>query len=298
MKSISKRFETLKDSFQKETSLTNHLKRIYHSKFELLLLEIEENEEKFQKNKEKSRNFEEEEEQIKREINELILILKLNYLTIKSSIFTFFFDFLRLFIVILILFTSGMIISLPMLLLRVTDHFLYHLNLYQPYKVISVATKQFLGIMILFSSGIVIKSEGLEEFSISSKRNLICFTHGSTIDAFVLGSTLPIPSAVLAKKELFLLPYFGWLLQAYGSVPIDRKNRNSAVISLEIATEIADCVTIAPEGTRSTTGLLLPFKKGPFHLWESLNGPIVPLVIIGAFELLPPGIHYFYLTKF
>jgi 1-acyl-sn-glycerol-3-phosphate acyltransferase len=78
-------------------------------------------------------------------------------------------------------------------------------------------------------------------------------------------------------------------MQAYGNVPIDRKNRNSAVVSLEIATEIADSVLIAPEGTRSTTGQLLPFKKGPFHLWESLHGPIVPIVITGAYELLPPG---------
>ena len=50
-----------------------------------------------------------------------------------------------------------------------------------------------------------------------------------------------------------------------------------------------DCVLIAPEGTRSTTGQLLPFKKGPFYIWEDLHVPIVPLVVFGAFELFPRG---------
>lgn len=50
-------------------------------------------------------------------------------------------------------------------------------------------------------------------------------------------------------------------------------------------------IAIAPEGSRSKTGLLLPFKKGPFYLWEKLQPPIVPLLIIGAFDLYPPGKH-------
>lgn len=228
---------------------------------------------------------------LENEINEEVNKLNLSFVQSKNSILYLLHDMIRLGVVILILFTAGIIVSLPMLILRVSDGILSSFNFKNtPYKYISVATKVFICNLILLSSGVVLKIDGLEPTSFSGKRTLACFTHGSTIDAFVLGAILPIPPSVLAKKELFLLPYFGWLLQAYGSVPIDRKNRKSAVVSLEIATEIADCVIIAPEGTRSTTGQLLPFKKGPFHLWESLNGPIVPIVINGAFELLPPGI--------
>lgn len=50
-----------------------------------------------------------------------------------------------------------------------------------------------------------------------------------------------------------------------------------------------DTLAIAPEGTRSTTGQLLQFKKGPFHIWEEFQTPIVPIVTFGAFDLYPPG---------
>ncbi len=51
-----------------------------------------------------------------------------------------------------------------------------------------------------------------------------------------------------------------------------------------------DLISIAPEGTRSTTGQVLPFKKGPFHVFEDLKtAPIIPVVIMGAYDLYPPG---------
>lgn len=83
------------------------------------------------------------------------------------------------------------------------------------------------------------------------------------------------------------------MMTAWGSIPVNRNNRSSAVQSLETAQSaagIGDCVMIAPEGTRSTTGQLAVFKKGPFYLWEAMGKvPIVPLVIYGAYELYPPG---------
>lgn len=52
----------------------------------------------------------------------------------------------------------------------------------------------------------------------------------------------------------------------------------------------ATTVGTSPEGTRSSTGQLLGFKKGPFHLWEHLKyPPIIPLLVMGAFELMPPS---------
>jgi hypothetical protein len=50
-----------------------------------------------------------------------------------------------------------------------------------------------------------------------------------------------------------------------------------------------ECIIVAPEGTRSKTGQLIEFKKGPFHLWEQLKTSILPIVIVGAYDLYPPG---------
>lgn len=74
---------------------------------------------------------------------------------------------------------------------------------------------------------------------------------------------------------------------------MNRSDREQAVKSMEaaaMAAKLGECMAISPEGTRSTTGQLLPFKKGPFHLWEQLQTPIIPIVTMGAFELYPPGL--------
>ena len=94
------------------------------------------------------------------------------------------------------------------------------------------------------------------------------------------------------KSELFLIPYFSWCASAFGGVPINRSNREQAVKAIGAAASAArlgECMAIAPEGTRSLTGQLLEFKKGPFHLWEQLQTPIIPIITMGAFELFPPG---------
>jgi 1-acyl-sn-glycerol-3-phosphate acyltransferase len=113
------------------------------------------------------------------------------------------------------------------------------------------------------------------------------------MDAFILAAAVPVRHFSLAKSILFSIPFFSWHLAAYGGVAINRNDKEQAIRALGAAASSArggDCVAVAPEGTRSTSGQLLSFKKGPFHLWQSLkSAPVVPVVVYGAFELYPPG---------
>lgn len=116
--------------------------------------------------------------------------------------------------------------------------------------------------------------------------------HESLLDPPVLIGALPIPAVYLSKKEIIWMVPVGWAALMAGTILIDRSNREKAVRSLfEAARQIrgGKNVVIFPEGTRTRTGDLLPFKKGGFALAQDAGAPIVPLGIGGAFQMLPPG---------
>jgi len=95
---------------------------------------------------------------------------------------------------------------------------------------------------------------------------------------------------MIAKRELFGVPIFGGALQASGFVAIDRSDRNEAIRSLDRARAVLQGGThvwIAPEGTRSRTGKLLPFKKGAFYLAFEAGLPILPVTLRGTRDALP-----------
>ncbi|CAM9543517.1 unnamed protein product, partial [Heterosigma akashiwo] len=120
---------------------------------------------------------------------------------------------------------------------------------------------------------------------------LLMFNHQSNMDAFALPLTFPWQLKCVAKKELFMVPFLGWLSIAFGAIPINRKSRSQAIQALEAAGAAVerhgDCMAISPEGTRSKTGLLMPFKKGPFYLMQALQMPLVPALIYGSYETWP-----------
>jgi 1-acyl-sn-glycerol-3-phosphate acyltransferase len=95
---------------------------------------------------------------------------------------------------------------------------------------------------------------------------------------------------MLAKVELFRIPVFGGAMRAAGFIPVDRNNRTKAIESVNYARDLLDSgasVFVAPEGTRSPTGALLPFKKGGFILAEETGLPILPVTLDGAAAILP-----------
>lgn len=116
--------------------------------------------------------------------------------------------------------------------------------------------------------------------------------HNSNLDAPAVFLELPGQVRVLGKKELFRLPVLATAMRLGGFVPVDRSNREAAIESVRQAARIAAegaSFLIAPEGTRSRTGKLLPFKKGGFHMAIDSAVPILPITVVGAFELMPPG---------
>jgi 1-acyl-sn-glycerol-3-phosphate acyltransferase len=117
--------------------------------------------------------------------------------------------------------------------------------------------------------------------------------HQSHLDIPVLYATLPSPTIrMLAKQELFRIPFWGRGLRAAEFVEVDRSNHARAVQSIEQAAAlIRDGVSIylAPEGTRSRDGRIGPLKKGGFHLALGTAAPIVPVAVRGTIDILPRG---------
>ena len=95
---------------------------------------------------------------------------------------------------------------------------------------------------------------------------------------------------MITKAELFRVPLWGRAMREAGFIEIDRSNRARAIASLKAARATLDAgvdVWIAPEGTRSRTGALGPFKKGGFLLALETGKRILPVAIRGTEQVLP-----------
>jgi 1-acyl-sn-glycerol-3-phosphate acyltransferase len=116
--------------------------------------------------------------------------------------------------------------------------------------------------------------------------------HVSNIDPPVFVPLIGRRVFILVKKELFRIPILGLAMRKAQFIAVDRKNREAAVESVKQAIEVLKSgvsMMAYPEGTRSRNGRLLPFKKGPFHLAMDSGIPVVPVTIIGAYDIWPKG---------
>ena len=140
-------------------------------------------------------------------------------------------------------------------------------------------------------AGIEIDVKGREHL-VSGEPFVVMSNHQSHYDIPVLYQSLRIPLRMVAKKEIFRIPFMAGAMRAAGFVEVDRKNRHSAIQTLSSAherLEAAVSLWIAPEGTRSKTGRLGPFKKGGFHLALKSGMRILPVTIEGTRFALPAG---------
>ena len=114
--------------------------------------------------------------------------------------------------------------------------------------------------------------------------------HSSLIDTPALFAYLPYPFRIMAKRELFYVPFMGWHLWTAGHFPIDRGNARRTVASVRRTIEGVRggrSLAVFPEGTRTPDGQLQKFQPGTFKIAMKAGVPIVPVTICGTFALLP-----------
>jgi 1-acyl-sn-glycerol-3-phosphate acyltransferase len=110
--------------------------------------------------------------------------------------------------------------------------------------------------------------------------------HASTLDAFVGIWLCPMGGCGVLKKEIVKVPGYGWIAWLSGHLLIDRANTGKAVETLKAQADLMKKhrlgAWIMPEGTRSRSGHLLPFKKGFVHLAIATGFPVVPVIVHDA----------------
>lgn len=144
--------------------------------------------------------------------------------------------------------------------------------------------------------------KGLSQLHLEPGRaHIMMCNHSSLYDIPVIFAAFPDYSIrMMGKKELFQIPIFGRAMRAGEFLSIDRKNRERAFADLELARQtLQDGIILwtAPEGTRSLSGQLQPFKKGVFVLAISTKAVIIPVCIEGAERVLPAKAHQFNLGE-
>lgn len=148
------------------------------------------------------------------------------------------------------------------------------------------------GRQLLRAAGVELRIEGLEHIAPEGPQIIAC-NHQSFFDMLAVLASLPMRVRFVAKKELFRVPFFGWALHYLGHIRLDRQSRKQAFAAYEIAAETLVRermhVVVFPEGTRSRSGLLLPFKKGPAVLAIAAGVTVVPCYCAGTFDILPKG---------
>ena len=136
---------------------------------------------------------------------------------------------------------------------------------------------------------------GLEHLSELRTSAIIIANHTSHFDTLIALSILPprlySQTAVAAAADRFYTQRLkgAWYSLRYNAFPITRGGGRGALTYSEWLLQTGRSLLIFPEGTRSRTGKLLPFRAGPAILALKQRVPIVPVYISGAANILPPG---------
>ncbi len=138
--------------------------------------------------------------------------------------------------------------------------------------------------LALFTSGIRFRVTGREHLPLD-RAAVYCSNHQSNVDPPVLFEALHPRMHILYKHEIDQIPLLARAFRLGGFIPVDRRNREAALRSIENGARSirsGNSFLIFPEGTRSRTDDLLPFKKGGIHMAILAQAPIVPVAIRGG----------------
>ena len=140
--------------------------------------------------------------------------------------------------------------------------------------------------------GLNLKVAG-EQHLWSHRPAVFIFNHQSNVDMVIIARLLRRDISGVGKREIGDMPLIGRILEFSGVVLIDRKDSQRAIQAVNSLVDIMQIegksVCISPEGTRSVTTKLAPFKKGAFHLAMQAGVPIVPIVIQNSNDVNPKG---------
>ena len=146
----------------------------------------------------------------------------------------------------------------------------------------------------LWASGITVDAHGRENIQIA-RSAVYAVNHTSNVEPpviFDLLRDLYPRLRILYKAELRRLPILVYAFDVAGFIPVERENRGQSLPAIDRAADAlraGDSFLIFPEGTRSRTGELLPFKKGGFVMALKGQAPVVPVAISGARDAMRKG---------
>ncbi|CAN5375060.1 lysophospholipid acyltransferase family protein [soil metagenome] len=133
--------------------------------------------------------------------------------------------------------------------------------------------------------------DGTPPSDIEKSAYVVVCNHESNADPFLI-SHLPWDMRWIAKEEIFKMPLLGWLMHASGDIKLKRGDKGSVGDMFDACLETLRAgmsVMMFPEGTRSKTGDLLPFKDGAFDLAIRAQVPVLPLALSGTRDCMRTG---------
>ena len=134
-----------------------------------------------------------------------------------------------------------------------------------------------------------VKVIGLEKID-TSKPHVFAVNHASALDIPLLYVYLPFQFRIAFKKELLSYPIVGWHLKRSGQICIDQQNPANSISAIRAALKSLKAglpLVIFPEGGRTSDGEIKPFLPGAFFLAIKAQVDIVPVALVGTYELLP-----------
>jgi len=134
-----------------------------------------------------------------------------------------------------------------------------------------------------------VKVTGLDKID-TSKPHVYAVNHASALDIPVLYVNLPFQFRIVFKKELLAYPIVGWQLKRSGQVCIDQQKPANSIAAIRSAVKSLKAgmpLVIYPEGGRTPDGEIKPFLPGAFFLAIKAQVDIVPVALVGTYELLP-----------